>query len=89
MAEIRYFLQTVSQFISKWKVLEISLKNSIIRSGKQKCGSSGVLAHPGAYAGDHTTYTTAFGRAAHPIIRDFFVFYKAENHVSLLCLVCI
>ena len=76
-------------FISEWKALAIILKNSIIKGGKQKCGSSGVLAHPGAYAGDQTTYTTAFGRAAHPIIRDFFAFYKVENTVSLVCLVCI
>ena len=69
-------------------MLEILKNYGIIRNGKQKCGSSGVLAHPGACAGDHTTYTTAFGRAARFIIRDSFPFYKVENVVVFCARLC-
>ena len=39
--------------------LAIHGRNGIIKTGKQKCGSSRVRQHPRACAGDLDTYTTA------------------------------
>lgn len=69
--------------------LAIHGRNGIIKTGKQKCGSSGVLQHPGACAGAPPPTQRPLGRAARFIIRYSQPFYKAGNNVYLACPVCI
>ena len=69
--------------------LAIHGRNGIIKTGKQKCSSSGVLQHPGACAGAPPPTQRPLGRAARFIIRYSQPFYKAGNNVYLACPVCI
>ena len=69
--------------------LAIHGRNGIIKTGKQKCGSSGVLQHPGACAGAPPPTQRPLGRAARFIIRYSQPFYKAGNNVYMACPVCI